>query len=91
MQNKYGGAGRGFYSTQSRFDYYNSSGKQEKAPHPSPHDYAIRDTFGKTAPTTNQRFSMGIGRSYMKKMYVDDIQDKKDLSNPGPGKYEMTK
>ena len=34
---------------------------------------------------------MGIGRSYMKKMYVDDIQDKKDLSNPGPGKYEMTK
>jgi hypothetical protein len=33
---------------------------------------------------------MGIGRSYMKKMYVDDIQDKKDLSNPGPGKYEMT-
>jgi hypothetical protein len=53
-------------------------------------DYPIRDTFGKAAPTTNQRFSMGIGRSYMKKMYVDDIQDKKDLSNPGPGKYEMT-
>ena len=34
---------------------------------------------------------MGVGRNYMKKMYVDDIIDKKDLSNPGPGKYEMTK
>lgn len=34
---------------------------------------------------------MGIGRSYMKKIYVDDIASKKDVNNPGPGKYEMTK
>ena len=33
---------------------------------------------------------MGVGRTYMKKIYVDDIRAKKDLSNPGPGKYEMT-
>ena len=34
---------------------------------------------------------MGIGRNYMKKIYVDDIASKKDINNPGPGKYEMTK
>ena len=50
--------------------------------------YQIRDTFGKSAPTKNQNYSFGVGRTQMKKIYVDDIKNKGDHSLPGPGKYE---
>ena len=51
---KTNGNGRPFFSTQGRFDYYNTTGKQEKAPHPSPLHYSIKDTFGKDAPSSNE-------------------------------------
>ena len=85
------GTGRPFYATSTRFDYYNSAQKQKKAPHPDPLSYPIRDTFGKEAPTKNQNYSFGVGRNYMRKIYVDDIKSKGDVNNPGPGKYEHTK
>ena len=34
---------------------------------------------------------MGVGRNYMRKIYVDDIKAKGDKNSPGPGKYEHTK
>ena len=51
----------------------------------------MKDTFGKESPTKNQNYSFGVGRNYMKKIYVDDIKAKGDINNPGPGKYEHVK
>lgn len=39
----------------------------------------------------NQQYSFGVGRDNMKKMYVDEINQKGDKALPGPGKYENEK
>ena len=36
----------------------------------------------------NESYSFGVGRTNMKKLYIDDIQGKGDKALPGPGKYE---
>ena len=74
------GTGRPFYSTSTRFDYYNSAKKQEKQPHPSPLQYKMKDTFGPESSRMNQTFSFGVGRDNMKKLYVDYIKKEGDKS-----------
>lgn len=86
-----GGAGRPFFHTSTRFDYYRNGKKEEKVPHPSPHQYRIGDTFGPTSSRYNRQYSFGVGRDNMKKLYIDDIKSKGDKSLPGPGKYETAK
>mmetsp|Transcript_1626 Transcript_1626/g.2879 ORF Transcript_1626/g.2879 Transcript_1626/m.2879 type:complete len:90 (+) Transcript_1626:24-293(+) len=41
-----GGAGRPFFHTSTRFDYYRNDKKEVKSPQPSPIQYKINGTFG---------------------------------------------
>lgn len=83
------GSGRPFLSTASRFDYFRTPQKQDKKhmPDPSPGQYRLRNTFGPESFKQNAAFSMGQGRGNMKKIYIDDIMNKADKENPGPGRY----
>lgn len=71
--NKQLGQGRPFFSTSTRFDYYNSKKKQTKSPHPAPGSYKARNTFGPESAKMNATFSFGVGRDDMKKVFVDHV------------------
>ena len=88
--NKALGTGRPFFSTSTRFDYYNSAKKQQRQPHPSPNLYKMKNTFGVESSKMNASYSFGMGRDDMKKIYVDHIKNE-EVKMPGPGKYEATK
>jgi len=55
---------------------------------PSPGSYKLGDTFGDYSSKPNQRYSFGVGRGSMKKMFVDDILVKSDVNSPGAGNYK---
>jgi len=87
---KANGSTRPFYSTSTRFEYYNNPKKEHKSPQPAPGQYKMRNTFGPDEFRTSG-YIFGVGRDNMKKMYVDDILKKGDGSMPGPGRYESEK
>ena len=81
------GNGRGFFQSADRFCYYNKNTKNL----PSPGSYGLGDMFGSNSPQPNQRYSFGVGRGNMKKIFVDDILRKSDHSSPGAGTYQPPK
>ena len=83
------GGGRPFYHTSTRFSYYASPTKSGKLP--SPFQYKLGDTFGARGKRPNQQYSFGVGRNNMKKVFIEDINKKGDLSLPGPGRYSPDK
>lgn len=80
---------RPFYHTSQRFNYYASPQKAGKLPSPS--QYKLGDTFGDKSLKKNQEYTFGVGRGDMKRMFIDDIRKKGDLSLPGPGRYDYEK
>jgi hypothetical protein len=78
------GAGKGFSSSQGRFQTYKAN--SHKVDGPGQIDRNGND-FGQT-----NRYSFGVSRDDMKKCYVDEITKQgKDHPSPGPDKYEAVR
>ena len=45
-------------------------------------------TFGSDSRQQNAKFSFGIGRETVKKVFIDEIKSKGDNLKPGPGRYK---
>ena len=75
--------GRGFSTSQARF-YTSKSNSPNKIDGPGIYDRQ-GNTFGQKV-----RYSFGVSRDDMKKVYVDEILKKgRDSLTPGPDKYPM--
>jgi hypothetical protein len=83
------GSGRPFHHTSTRFSYYASPDKSGKLP--SPFQYKLGNTFGEKCVTTNAKYSFGMGRGDMKRIFIEDIKKHGDTNLPGPGRYSPDK
>lgn len=83
------GGGRPFHHTSTRFSYYASPEKSGKLP--SPFQYKLGDTFGSNSKKPNQQYSFGVGRTNMKRIFIEDIRKHGDTNLPGPGRYQPDK
>ena len=75
--------GKGFYTSQTRFPTHTHFNSSVKLDGPSPIDKNGRN-FG-----TTTKYSFGVSRDSMKKLYVDEILKAPVQSvTPGPDKYD---
>lgn len=80
------GKGHAFTSSQDRFGYEHVRFKKISGTIDGPGKYTHKgDAFAQT-----NKYSFGLGRSQMKKLYIDQIIKKcKTENQPGPGHYEQ--